>query len=66
LLSFTAEISKKKKYHAALQKNNIKAISFAEVLDNVYNDLNYYGYDSPRQYIYLMKMMGYIKTNAAK
>ena len=44
-----------------LQKQGINAVSFATVLKEVYDKLNYLGYDSPRQYIYLIKKMGYKK-----
>jgi hypothetical protein len=46
-------------YCNQLQQKNIKAVSFAEVLKNVYDELSYYGYDFPRQYIFLLKKMGY-------
>ncbi len=46
-------------YIKRLGEKKIKAISFAEVLDNVYNETNFFGYDSPRQYIFLFKKMGY-------
>ena len=46
-------------YCDQLQLKNIKAISFAKVLKDVYDELNYYGYDFPRQYIFLLKKMGY-------
>ena len=56
-----------KKYNAEelfckeLEKHKIKAISFAKILDEVYDGLNYLGLDSPRQYIFLLKKMGYKK-----
>ena len=48
-----------KRYCDRLQRKDIKAISFAVVLKDVYDELNYYGYDFPRQYIFLLKKMGY-------
>jgi len=50
-----------KRYCEKLQRKNIKAISFKMVLDNVYDELNHFGYDFPRQYIYLLKKMGYFR-----
>ena len=53
--------TEEKLYRDQLRRRNIKAISFAVVLEDVYNELNYYGYDFPRQYIFLLKKMGYRK-----
>lgn len=44
-----------------LKKRKIRAISFADVLDEVYNNLNHFALDQPRQYIFLFKKMGYKK-----
>lgn len=42
-----------------LKKRGITAISFDSVLKEVYDGINYLGYDSPRQYIFLLKKFGY-------
>ncbi|MGD0712107.1 MAG: hypothetical protein ABR968_13120 [Bacteroidales bacterium] len=44
-----------------LKKLGIDAISFGSVLSELYDKINYYGYDWPRQYIFLFKKMGYKK-----
>lgn len=46
-------------YCQALQKRNIKAISFEYVLKDIFNKLDYMGYDTPRQYLFLLKKFGY-------
>jgi len=46
-------------YCAELRTHGIEPFSFATVLKEVYDGLNYLGYDSPRQYIFLLKKMGY-------
>ncbi len=56
---FRNGLTEEKLYCDRLRKKNIKAVSFATVLKDVYDELNYYGYDSPRQYIFLLKKMGY-------
>ncbi len=42
-----------------LEKRRIKAISFQAVLNEIYDDLDHMGYDSPRQYLYLFKKFIY-------
>ena len=56
---FRNGLAEERLYCNRLQKKNIKAISFAEVLKNVYSETTFFGYDSPRQYIFLLKKMGY-------
>lgn len=63
LFSFLRNGTEEEKlYKDRLKRRNIKAISFADVLKDVYDELNYYGYDFPRQYIFLLKKMGYTKN----
>jgi len=57
--SFRNAQAEEKFYRDQLRKKAIKAVSFAEVLRNVYDEITYYGYDFPRQYIFLLKKMGY-------
>lgn len=42
-----------------LKRKGVHAISFPAVLKDIYSELNHLGYDSPRQYIFLFKKMGY-------
>jgi len=44
-------------YCDALKKENIEAISFEWVLKEICNKLNYFGYDAPRQYLYLLRLL---------
>ncbi len=48
-----------KKFQDALQKRRIKAISFENVLKETYDKINYMGYDTPRQFLFLLKKFGY-------
>ena len=58
---FPKKSNAEKLFSDELGKHKIKAVSFADILDEVYDNLNYLGLDSPRQYIYLIKKMGYRK-----
>ena len=58
---FPKKSNAEKLFSDELQKRKIKAVSFAAILDEVYDNLNYLGLDSPRQYIFLIKRMGYKK-----
>lgn len=51
--------NEEQKFVEALKKRKIEAVSFGIVLKQVYGSLNYFGYDSARQYIFLFKKMGY-------
>lgn len=46
-------------YCSKLREKNIKAVSFSQVLEDIYEELDHFGYDFPRQYIFLLKKMGY-------
>ena len=59
---FRNKDEEEKLYKDRLKRKNIKAISFADILRDVYDELNYYGYDFPRQYIFLLKKMGYVNN----
>lgn len=49
-------------YCKILKKEGIIAISFDEILNEVYKKLDYMGYDVTRNYLYLLKKFHYGKT----
>ena len=60
LFTFLSKKQNEEKYFVdELKKRGIEAISFGIVLKEIYDSLNYFGYDSARQYIFLFKKMGY-------
>lgn len=56
-------LSKKTKEEAVfcnkLRKKGIDAKSFGDILGDVYEKLDYMGFDAPRQYLYIIKKFGY-------
>jgi len=44
-------------YCNSLKKEKIKAISFEKVLKEIFEELNYVGYDAPRQYLKLLTLL---------
>lgn len=60
LFSFFRDKSvEEQRYINRLKEKDITAVSFTDVLKNIYNELNYMGYDAPRQYLFLLKKFGY-------
>ena len=60
LFTFFAEKSEEEKHFCkSLRKRKIEPISFGKVLKEVFEELNYMGYDTPRQYLFLLKKFGY-------
>ncbi len=59
---FVKKYSDEEAYIKALGKRGIEAVSFADVLRGISEDMDYMGYDTPRQYIFLFKKMGYKKS----
>lgn len=49
------------RYRAALKMKKIEAVSFTDVLNDVYGKLNYMGYDTTRNYLFLLKRFGHGK-----
>ena len=43
------------RYCAALKEKGIEAVSFTDVLNEIYEKLNYMGYDATRNYLFLIK-----------
>lgn len=43
------------RYRAALKAKGIEAVSFTDVLREIYEKLNYMGYDATRNYLFLIK-----------
>jgi hypothetical protein len=43
------------RYRAALKEKKIEAVSFTDVLNEIYKKLNYMGYDATRNYLFLIK-----------
>jgi len=56
---FSTKENEEQKFIEALKNAKIKAISFGTVLKQIYDSLDYFGYDSTRQYVFLFKKMGY-------
>ena len=53
------KVDEEKQFCDNLRKLGIITHSFKDVLKDVFNELNHFGYDSTRQYIFLLKKMGY-------
>lgn len=53
------KVDEEKQFCDSLKKHGIITHSFKNVLIDVYDGLNHFGYDPTRQYIFLLKKMGY-------
>ncbi|HUX36201.1 MAG TPA: hypothetical protein VMV71_04195 [Candidatus Paceibacterota bacterium] len=60
---FSKKLGEEKVYCHALEKQGIKAIGFEKILREVFKKLDYMGYDTPRQYLFLLKKFGYKNSN---
>jgi hypothetical protein len=56
---FSKKLGEEKAYCLALEKEGIKAIGFEKILKEIFKKLDYMGYDTPRQYLFLLKKFGY-------
>jgi hypothetical protein len=63
---FPKKSDKKNDYRAALKKKGIEPISFDQILNDIYNKLNYMGYDVVRNYLFLLKKFNYGQTKIVK
>lgn len=60
---FSKKSDGEKKFCERFKRRGVRAVSFLTVLKDAGSELNYFGYDSPRQYIFLFKKMGYKMNN---
>ncbi len=56
---FLKNSGEEQRFSDALKKFRIKAVSFELILEQVFEKLNYMGYDTPRQNLFLLKKFGY-------
>lgn len=56
---FTKKSNEENIYIDTLKRKGIKAINFRDILDEIFEKLDYMGIDTPRQYLYLFKKFGY-------
>lgn len=56
---FTKRSDEKEKFLEKLKQKGIEAINFKEILEDVYDNLDFMGYDITRNYLYLLKKLDY-------
>ncbi len=52
---FPKKSNEETQYRDALKTKGIKAVSFSDTLNGVYEKLNYMGFDVTRNYLFLLK-----------
>lgn len=50
-----------KKFKEAMEKKGVETINFETILKEIYEKLDYRGYDETRNYLFLLKQFGYWK-----